>query len=143
MTDIFTDPDGFDAADEPWHICPKDKKPASEFQRQKTVLAMVRKLAPAVFVAAIPNGSDDSDWSRLRKHAEGAQSGMPDLAFFWNHGAFFAVMKSGKGDPSRRQRGILNVLHRQGWRCGVYREPMTLIAHLRDAGAPFAMQIAP
>ena len=62
---------------------------------------------------------------------------MPDLAFFWNRGAFFAEMKSGTGTPTRQQRGVLNVLHRMGWRCGVYREPTTLIAHLVEAGAPF------
>ena len=71
LEDILTRPDGFDEPDEPWHTCPRDKGPASEFQRQATVLATVRRLAPAVFVVAIPNGRRGTDWEKVRATRRG------------------------------------------------------------------------
>jgi hypothetical protein len=39
--------------------------------------------------------------------------------------------------PSIDQRERLNRYYRMGHHCGVYRKPDTLLAHLRDLGAPF------
>lgn len=94
-----------------------------------------------MMAVAIPNGSRDTDWQRLRKWKEGALAGMTDLMLLWSGGTFFAEMKAGKGRVDPKQVDVLNRLHRLGFSCGVYRKPSTLIAHLRGAGAPFAFQV--
>lgn len=123
--------------DEPWFCEPCDKDPRSEFERQRAFVNYMRKNAHGVMVVAIPNGSNDSEWTRLRKWAEGAVAGMTDLALFWPGGAFFPEMKGGNTPIKQAQRDVMNRLHRMGYRTGVYRNPETLIAHLREAGAPF------
>lgn len=128
--------DDFEAPDEPWFSEPRDKLPESEFKRQRAVVSHIRKHAPGCFVVAVPNGSKDSDWTALRKHGEGVVAGMTDLIILWNHGALFAEMKGGQTPVDKRQRAVLNRLHRLGFRCGVYRTKETLLAHLREAGAP-------
>lgn len=127
--------------DEPWFIEAKDSNPASELQRQMTFLSMMAQLGPACDVLAIPNAGKASDWERIQRWKEGARAGALDLLITWHvnlpgHGVFLAEMKNGKSMPTPAQRDRLNRYYRQGHGCGVYRKPETLIAHLRDAGAP-------
>lgn len=131
-----------DAMDEPlkavprFYIEPKDKDPASEFERQTAFVKHMRKYCPNCMVMAVPNGSHDSDWSRLRKHAEGLHKGWPDLEIVWNHGTYRPEFKNGLKMPSQAQVDTLNRLHDMGFHVGVYRNGATLLQHLADAGAP-------
>jgi hypothetical protein len=121
----------------PWFIEPKDKDPASEFQRQSTFLATLHRLAPSVDALAIPNAGKSTDWERLRRYREGARRGALDLIITWNRGVMFAEFKDGQKMPTKDQRERLNRYHRMGHHCGVFRKPETLIEHLRQLGAPF------
>jgi hypothetical protein len=130
-------------ADEPWYIEAKDKDPAAENKRQGRVLSRVASLCPAIAVVAVPNAGKRSDWERLERWREGARAGMVDLIFHWeptragDRGTYFCEMKDGKKMPTPAQRDRLNLLFRQGHRCGVHRTADTVIASLRAAGAPF------
>lgn len=120
-----------------WFCEPVDDDPRSEFERQRAFVNYMRKNAPGVMVVAVPNGSKDSDWSKLRKWAEGAITGMTDLAIFWPGSTFLPEFKGGRTPVKPAQRDVMDRLHRMGFRTGVYRQPETLIAHLKEAGAPF------
>ena len=130
--------------DEPWFIEPKDKDPTPELDRQVAFLSELGRDAPAIDALAIPNAGRSTDWERLQRWREGARGGALDLVLSWeptsanDRGIFFAEFKDGQKMPTRAQRDRLNMYFRRGFRCGVYRRPKTLIAHLRDAGAPFA-----
>lgn len=131
-----------DVADEPWFLEAKDKDPRPEISRQALFLSRLAIFAPAVDAVAIPNSGKLTNWERLQRHREGARAGALDLLITWEptgneRGVFFAEFKSGTGMPDRNQRERLNRYHRQGHGCGVYRNPDTLLAHLREAGAPF------
>lgn len=123
--------------DEPWFCEEEDIDPRSEFERQRAFVNHMRKNAPAVMVCAIPNGSHDSDWMKLRKWAEGSIRGMTDLVLLWPGDMFLPEFKGGKTPIKPAQRDVMNRLHRMGYRTGVYRKPETLIEHVRAAGAPF------
>jgi hypothetical protein len=125
------------AADEAFFIEARDNDPVSEAKRQAAVLSHLKRRAPGVIVYHVPNGGKQSDWARLNGWKLGVVAGAPDLTIIWNHGILFAEMKDGTGMPSPQQRDMLSRLHRAGFRCGVYRRPETLLAHLRDAGVPF------
>jgi hypothetical protein len=140
MQDFLAIPEALD--DEPWFIEAKDADPRDEFARQVAFLSMMATIAPAVDCLAIPNAGKGSDWERLRRWREGARAGALDLQMTWKpsattRGIFFAEFKDGEKPPTKGQRDRLNLYYRQGHSCGVYRRPETLIAHLRDAGAPF------
>jgi hypothetical protein len=126
-----------DAADEPWFIEPKDKDPASEIKRQLLFLSRLKILAPAVDALAIPNAGKSTDWQRIQRWREGARRGALDLVITWKTDVFFAEFKDGDGMPSKDQRERLNRYYRMGHKCGVYRNPDTLLEHLRGLGAPF------
>lgn len=130
----FLDEDGAGLA---WFLEPKDRDKTPETKRQRLFLSRLALRAPAVRVFAIPNAGKRSDWERIERWREGAVAGAPDLVLFWNRGVFFAEFKDGAGMPTRRQRDMLDALYRAGHHCGVYRQPDTLLAHLREAGAPF------
>lgn len=126
-----------DTDDLPWFIEPKDKDPASEIQRQALFLSRLKALAPAVDALAIPNAGKSTDWERIQRWREGARRGALDLVITWNRGVFFAEFKDGKSMPTKDQRERLNRYYRMGHHCGVYRNPDTLLEHLRSLGAPF------
>lgn len=121
-----------------WFCEPRDKEPRSEFERQRAFVNYMRRNAPSVMVVAVPNGSKGSDWEKIRKWQEGAITGMTDLAILWRSGVFLPEFKDGTSMPRKSQCDVICRLHAMGFRTGVYRQPATLIAHLRDAGAPFA-----
>lgn len=135
--------DDFDEPDEDWFIEKKDRDPKPELKRQQAFLSMLARQAPSVSAFAVPNAGKRSDWERIQRWKEGARAGTLDLVVHWrptrpdDRGVFFPEWKNGDDMPTRAQRDRLNQLFRQGHGCGVYRRPETLIAHLRDAGAPF------
>ncbi len=128
---------------EPWFIEKRDMDPRDEFARQTSFLKDLKKLAPAVDAIAIPNAGKSSDWERVRRWREGARAGALDLLITWkptrpdDRGVFFAEFKDATKMPSPAQVERLNLLFRQGHRCGVFRQPLTLLLHLQEAGAPF------
>jgi hypothetical protein len=136
-----------DTVDEPWFIEAKDDDPTSEFDRQTLFLSRLKILAPAVDALAIPNAGKSTDWERIRRFREGARRGALDLKLTWkpskpgDRGVFFAELKAGRTMPTKDQCERLNRYYRMGHKCGVYRRPDTLLAHLREAGAPFIGRI--
>lgn len=141
VLDAFADILAESGGDEPWFIEAKDSNPASELQRQMTFLALLAQLGPQCDVLAIPNAGKATDWERIQRWKEGARAGALDLLITWpvslpGNGLFLAELKNGKSMPTPAQRDRLNIYHRQGHGCGVYRKPETLITHLRAAGAP-------
>ena len=131
-----------EASDEPWFCEPKDNDPTPEIDRQMLFLSRLKVLAPAVDALAIPNSGKRSDWERIQRWKEGARRGALDLVLTWKTGVFFAEFKDSDGMPTPAQRDRLNLYYRQGHHCGVYRNPDTLLEHLRSAGAPFIGRIA-
>lgn len=123
--------------DADWFLEARDRLPTSEFDRQRAFLALMARLAPAVDVLAIPNAGRSSDWERVRRWKEGARAGALDLVITWNRGVFFAEFKDGQKMPTPLQRDRLNRYRCMGHHCGVYRKAETLVAHLRELGAPF------
>ena len=134
ILDITEDP--LDEPDLDWFHEPRDKKPASEYQRQRTFLASIARLAPGAIVWAVPNGSKDTDWQRMRKTKEGARAGVPDLTIVWSGGCAFIEMKGGQTPVSKPQRAMLNRLYRAGQHCGVFRDPFLALDYLRSVGCP-------
>jgi hypothetical protein len=126
-----------ESGDLPWFIEPKDKDPASEFDRQRAFLSKIHRLAPSIDVLAIPNAGRGTDWQRVRRYNEGARRGALDLIITWNRSVMFAEFKDGQKMPTRDQRERLDRYDRQGHHCGVFRKPETLIERLRELGAPF------
>lgn len=137
--------DDFDRPDEPWFKEAPDKDPRDEFARQSAFVNALRKQAPAVIIYAVPNGGRLSDWQKIRRWREGAVDGALDLEIKWKptggeRGLFVAEFKDGRKGPDKAQRDMLNRLYRAGVPCGVYRQPETLLEHLRAAGAPFSRE---
>ena len=126
-----------------WHIDPKDKDPRSEERRQVAVRAKRRIYCPAVNLFAVPNGQRRSQWEKNKAHREGLVPGALDLVATWvpsrlgDRGVAFIEMKDGTGMPDLNQRGMLNLLHRQGHACGVFRQEMSVMRWLHGLGAPF------
>jgi hypothetical protein len=137
MTAFYLPADDFEAPDEPWFCEARDDDPRPEFDRQVAFLAALARQAPAVKARAFANSGRRSEWEKVRRWREGMVAGSTDLVLRWNHGTFWAEFKDGRSMPSKAQREELNSLCRDGFRCGVYRRPETLLAHLREAGAPF------
>lgn len=134
--------------DEPWHLDPRDKDPRSEGQRQLGVLKMARMICPSLDFIAIPNAGKRSQWEASQRKREGMTAGALDLVVTWEPqwaagvygwvpGIAFVEMKNGTTMPDDNQRDRLNMYHRWGFRCGVFRQERSLMRWLKDAGAPF------
>jgi hypothetical protein len=123
---------------EPWFCEPKDKDPASELQRVQTFLRMLGTLGPRCIVWAVPNAAKRTMWQAGQAKREGMKPGVPDLTICFTGGVFFAEFKDGKSMPSVAQCEMLDRLYRAEQPCGVFRQPTTLINHLRHLGAPIA-----
>jgi hypothetical protein len=133
----FLNPDICDLDEAPlFPLEPRDKGPATEAQRQRTLLALVGRFAPSIIAFSVPNEGKRTDWEKINLARNGARAGAPDLLFFWNHGCAAIEMKSGTGMPSKAQIDMLNRLHRAGHRVGVFRKPETAFHWLREVGAP-------
>lgn len=115
---------------------PRDKLPATEAQRQRTLLALLGRFAPGVIAFSVPNEGKRSDWEKVNLARNGARAGAPDLLFFWNHGCAAIEMKGGQTPLKQAQIDMLNRLHRAGHRVAVFRRPEAAFHWLRECGAP-------
>jgi hypothetical protein len=122
-------------------IEPRDKSAMSETKRQEAFVNWMRVHAPAVRIVASANGFLRTDYQRLKAKREGMDAGASDLAIFWNHGSYFAEFKDGQAMPTDGQVRWLNWMHAAGFRVGVYRNRVTLIRALVEAGAPIVGRI--
>lgn len=113
----------------------KDKRPTSEYERQRFLINFIRKYCPKLFVFAVPNATR-GDWSKLRQQREGAVYGATDLIITWPGGVAFVEMKDGSGKPEDRQVEFINRLHRQGHHVALCRSMDGAIGWLRTIGAP-------
>lgn len=110
-----------------------------ELEIQSRFRNRLRKIAPAIKLFAIPNGSNITGWERIQKHREGLVRGFPDLGAMAHPGLIaFCEFKTKTGQLSDDQIRELNWLHKSGFPCGVFRSAETAIQALRDWGFPFA-----
>lgn len=121
-----------------FYIEPKDRDPASEDDRQREMVANLRRAG--IFVAHIPQSGRRSDYERVTLHRNGAVSGIPDLMILFRGGQYFAEVKDGRGKPSRPQIEVMNQMTRMGVPCGVHRSWDSLAARLAALGAPVALK---
>lgn len=117
------------------HVEPTDRRPTSEYERQRLLIAFIRKYCPRLFVFAIPNATR-GDWSKLRQQREGAVYGATDLVITWSGGCAFIEMKDGTGRPEVRQIEFMNRLHGQGHHVALCRSMDGAVTWLRSIGAP-------
>lgn len=117
------------------HQCERDRRPTSEYERQRFLISFIRKYCPRLFVFAVPNATR-GDWSKLRQQREGAVYGATDLVVTWSGGVAFIEMKDGMGKPDDRQIEFMNRLHWQGHHVALCRSMDGAIAWLRSIGAP-------
>lgn len=122
-------------------IEPRDKSTMPEGKRQEAFCNWMRVHAPAVRIVASANGYLRTDWQRTKAKREGMDAGASDLAIFWNHGCFFAEFKDGQAMPAQAQIRWLNWMQAAGFRVGVFRNRVTLIRALVEAGAPIVGRI--
>ena len=126
-----------DTFNEPWFLEFKDKNPGPEIQRHGLFLSRLRSIALSIDALAIPNAGKSSVWQRLQRHREGTRRGALDLILAWNRSVMSAEFENGTGRPSKDQVEQLDQYHRMARCCGEFRKPDTLLAHLREHGAPF------
>lgn len=127
--------------DEPWFIEPRDKSADGEEARQQEFLRLLPYVAPSLNVWAVPNGARRTRWEAAKAKREGLRAGALDLTITWNHGCAFAEFKNGTSGPTDDQRDMLNLLFRQGHRCGVFRTAERLFATLHEWGAPVDLRV--
>lgn len=130
-----------DAQPPRFFIEPPDRSQMPEAKRQQAFVNWMKVHAPAVRIVGSANGFLKTDWQRVKARNEGVDAGASDLALFWNHGAFFAEFKDGTAMPTQRQIDWLNWMRDAGWNVGVFRNRVTLIRALVDAGAPIVGRI--
>lgn len=117
------------------YVEPRDKRDASEDERQAELVAHLRKL-PSVRVAAIPNGAKRSKWEAAKAKREGMAAGWPDIEVVWADGTARIEMKNGSEMPRANQIETLNWLHLRGHAVAVCRTKDGALRWLRECGAP-------
>lgn len=127
--------------DEAWHLDPKDSDPRDELARQAAFIRDAKIICPGVDIIAVPNAGKRTRWAAAKAKREGLTAGALDLIATWRGGGIaFLEFKSAKTMPDANQRDRLNMLVRQGHRCGVFRQEKSALEFLRQCGAPFIDQ---
>jgi hypothetical protein len=116
----------------------------TERQVQRSILAMMGRLFPRVFVTHIPNGAHlaGGDTSRFKQmgalKGDGLKPGFPDLACYWNHGhALIEVKRPGCGSHvSDAQRSVHATLAECGYPVAVVTSADEAMQFLIERGAP-------
>ncbi len=93
--------------------------------------------APRVKAIAIPNQGNRSIATSVRMRAEGMHKGAWDILFQWDGGrCAWVELKDAKGALKPEQIEFGNWLVANGFPCGVFRSVDTVVAFLREQGAP-------
>jgi hypothetical protein len=124
-----------------WHICPRDKLPLSEEQRQLQFLQLIPFVAPGLLAFAIPNAARRTRWEVAKAKREGMRAGVADLHVCWNHGSGWLEFKSGTGSVEQSQRDWLDRMSRMGQRVAVVRTAEGAFRWLHSIGAPVDLKI--
>lgn len=115
---------------------PRDKSPASEYDRQAAFVGFIRLHARLCRVVAIRNGAHiASNKGRGKAKAEGLHTGWPDVGVCWGPTAWIEF-KDKDGTPDARQIEVINWLARVGSPVAICRTAEAAIAWLRSLGAP-------
>lgn len=124
------------------YVEPRDRNPASEFDRQSAWIAFMHRHAKRVLVFAVPNGTNiASNWGRRKVKREGLYTGFPDTGAVWTGATAYLEWKSGSGTADDAQIECLNRLVEMGHLCAVVRTTEGACRWLRDAClAPVSMR---
>lgn len=120
----------------------------TERQVQRSILAMVGRHFPAVFVAHVPNGAHLSGNERQRSmqmgalKGDGLKNGFPDLVLYWNHGHALIEVKRPGGKVSDKQAELHELLAGMGYAPAICTSQEQAYAFLIDRGAPCALPMA-
>ncbi|MET0365632.1 MAG: hypothetical protein ABW169_13365 [Sphingobium sp.] len=127
-----------------FHVDPKDvADEGDEHAIQVRLLNRLRMVAPRVKAVAIPNQGNRSIATSMRMRAEGMHKGAWDIEFMWEGGrTAWVELKDRKGTLKPEQIEFGNWLVAHGFPCGVFRSVETVIAFLRDQGAPIMERAA-
>ena len=110
----------------------------SEHAIQVRLLNRLRMIAPRIKAIAIPNQGNRSAHASIRMRAEGLHKGAWDILFQWEDGhSAWVEMKDATGALKPEQIEFGNWLVANGFPCGVFRSVDTVVAFLRELGAPF------
>ena len=107
-----------------------------ERQIQFSVLKLLRYVAPAISMVAIPNAAKRGPAAIRQAKEEGLATGFPDTIFFWHGGYCIIEFKRPGQHPSDNQAEWIERLDRWGHPVGVARSPEDAFNLLRRAGAP-------
>jgi hypothetical protein len=116
----------------------------NERQTQRSILAMLGRLFPTVYVTHIPNGAHlaGGDTARFKQmgalKGDGLKPGFPDLAVYWNHGhALIEVKRPGCANRlSPDQKATHQILAECGYKPAVVTSAEEAYAFLVERGAP-------
>ncbi len=121
----------------------------TERATQRSILSMMGKCFPQVFVAHIPNGAHLAGSSLARAKqigalkGDGMKVGMPDLLCLWDGGGVLLEVKREKGGVvSDSQKAVHQRLSDIGWPVSIVRCEGEAWGALVDAGAPYAGVLA-
>lgn len=104
----------------------------TEHKIQAAIVSYLRRVAPDIFVYAIPNGGGRSLSEGKKLKAEGVRAGVPDLGLILPDGrAAFLEVKTATGGLSPLQRGF------RDW-CAARGVPWALVRSIEDAAAALA-----
>ena len=122
-----------------FHVDPRDvADDGDEHAIQVRLLNRLRMIAPRVKAIAVPNQGQRSMATSMRMRAEGLHKGAWDIQFMWDGGrCAWVELKDRKGALKPEQIDFGNWLVAHGFPCGVFRSVDTVVAFLREQGAPF------
>lgn len=117
----------------------------TERQAQRSILAMMGRSFPRVFVTHIPNGAHLAGGNEARfkqmgaLKGDGLKPGFPDLAMYWNHGhCLIEVKRPGCAKQvSDAQKAVHQTLSECGYAPAVVTSATEAMAFLIERGAPW------
>ncbi len=120
----------------------------TERQVQRSILAMMGRCFPFVFVTHVPNGAHLAGNSTARfkqmgaLRGDGLKPGFPDLICLWacgrKRGTLIEVKRAKGGVISPAQHEMHERLAGAGWPVKIVTSPEEAYQHLKDMGAPWS-----
>ena len=103
----------------------------SDIQRAIIKYARLYKLP----LISIPNGANVNSKNRLRLYLEGMSAGFPDLFLYVPRGTYHGLaieVKTPKGVVRPEQRGWIELLEKQGYKCIIVRSAIDGVEAIKD-----------